>query len=127
MSKSKGVRELQRQRTLLIAADRERGLTWGQIALKYGLDRSGARRMALKLKQMEVEAPKRHALWWEDAKAAFKEVELRSIHGDGLCHICGKPKAEAGLDICSYPHAMFPDKEVAPGMMSWTRGNNDSA
>ena len=44
---------------------------------------------------------------------------LRGIHGDGNCHICGKPKVAKGSPVCSYPHAMLPDKEISPGMWSW--------
>jgi hypothetical protein len=37
---------------------------------------------------------------------------LQEIHGDGNCHICGKPKAGEGENICSYPHGMMSDKAV---------------
>lgn len=41
-----------------------------------------------------------------------KRDDLIKIHGDGICHICGKPKIAKGLSICSYPHAMVPIKAV---------------
>lgn len=44
---------------------------------------------------------------------------LREIHGDGICHICGKPKAAAGSEFCSYPHALVPVEQVASGMSAW--------
>jgi hypothetical protein len=53
------------------------------------------------------------------------ETELLAIHGDGNCHICGHPKREKGSDICSYPHAMVPVKEVSPGMWSWGPNSED--
>ena len=45
--------------------------------------------------------------------------QLLKIHGPGNCHICGKPRAAAGEAICSYPHGLVPQEEVAPGMFSW--------
>lgn len=48
---SKGIRA----RNLLIAQqmadDRRRGLAWGQIAMKYGYDKSNARKMVLRLRE----------------------------------------------------------------------------
>lgn len=49
MSRSKGVREMQQQRLLLVAADRARGLTLGQLMLKYNLDKSNIRRLLKKI------------------------------------------------------------------------------
>lgn len=46
-------------------------------------------------------------------------TELRKIHGDGKCHICGKPRAEQGSDFCSYPHGMLP---VAPAIAEHPEG-----
>lgn len=51
---------------------------------------------------------------------------LLKVHGSGNCHICGEPRAAKGSQWCSYPHAMLPDKEVAPGMWSW-RGPGERA
>ena len=51
--------------------------------------------------------------------------DLLDIHGDGDCHICGKPKIGEGSSICSYPHGMVPDKPVDPahpdGFWTWKR------
>lgn len=48
-------------------------------------------------------------------EAAGVAFILKEIHGDGLCHICGRPKAESGSEICSYPHAMYPVTDDGPG------------
>jgi len=45
---SKGVRNLQRRRTIAATADRQRGLTWGQLALKYKVDRNNLRHTVLR-------------------------------------------------------------------------------
>ena len=45
---------------------------------------------------------------------------LREVRGDELCHICGKPRAERGGEWCSYPHALIPTEQVAPGMWAWS-------
>lgn len=54
-----------------------------------------------------------------------ERAELIRIHGEGLCHICGKPKIEEGSDICSYPHAMLPlapsDPNNPDGFWTWGR------
>ena len=46
---------------------------------------------------------------------------LEDIHGKENCHICGKPRAGAGSEYCSYPHGMVPDEPVdgADGMWTW--------
>jgi len=50
-------------------------------------------------------------------------LTLKEVHGDGLCHICSKPKAGPGLSVCSYPHGMLPEKAVDPehpdGFWTW--------
>ena len=56
---------------------------------------------------------------------------LLEVHGDGNCHICGKPRREEGSSICSYPHAMLPIKPVDPahpeGFWKWERLNGTVA
>ena len=51
------------------------------------------------------------------------EAALTAYHGDGDCHICGKPKVGEGSSICSYPHGRVPDKPVDPahpdGFWTW--------
>jgi hypothetical protein len=51
------------------------------------------------------------------------QERLLKIHGDGICHICGKPKAGKGRSICSYPHGRLPVAPVNPaqpkGFWSW--------
>jgi hypothetical protein len=47
------------------------------------------------------------------------EDQLLAVHGDGLCHICGKPRTENGNAYCSYPHRRLPTGPRAPGMMAW--------
>lgn len=44
-NKNKGVRERNRQLVELAKADKEKGLTFGQIARKYGKDRSNLAKM----------------------------------------------------------------------------------
>lgn len=46
-------------------------------------------------------------------------MKPQEIHGDGNCHICGKPMAGKGSDYCSYPHGMVPVEEVGAGMWAW--------
>jgi hypothetical protein len=46
---------------------------------------------------------------------------LLQVHGDGVCHICGKPKAGEGLSICSYPHGRLPVQDLGGGMAAWKR------
>ncbi len=43
--------------------------------------------------------------------------KLTEIHGDGNCHICGRPKREvhAPNSVCSYPHGMVPVKPIKDG------------
>ncbi len=52
-----------------------------------------------------------------------RQQQLLEVHGSGKCHICGKPKVEEGLSICSYPHGMLPIKPVDEnhpnGFWSW--------
>ena len=52
----------------------------------------------------------------------------QEIHGDGNCHICGKPKAGEGNSVCSYPHGMVPDKAVdadhPEGFWTWKLPEN---
>ena len=59
-----------------------------------------------------------------DQRAENAAAELvKEIHGDGACHICGKPKAGLGLLICSYPHGMVPERAIDPlhpeGFWTW--------
>lgn len=53
---------------------------------------------------------------------------LRLIHGNDLCHICGRPQAGEGSSICSYPHARVPvkavDAEQPEGFWSWEAISN---
>lgn len=53
------------------------------------------------------------------------EEKLLEVHGEGDCHICGKPRAGKGSDICSYPHGMLPpapiDKNHPEGFWGWER------
>ena len=61
-----------------------------------------------------------------NAAAAAVEPAIRGFRpegrgAEGNCHICGWPKDEEGSPLCSYPHAMVPDKEVSPGMWTWKR------
>ncbi len=53
----------------------------------------------------------------------MSEDELLRVHGDGNCHICGKPKRQPGGFTCSYPHGMVPERAIDPnhpnGFWSW--------
>lgn len=44
---------------------------------------------------------------------------LQEVHGDGNCHICGKPMAGKGSEYCSYPHGRVPNQPVGGGMWTW--------
>ena len=83
--------------------------------------------------------PRNSRMWWHLYSLYFfrtlewkllprppirRVYQLRGIHGDGNCHICGKPKVAEGSINCSYPHAMLPDQEISPGMWSW-RGHGE--
>lgn len=66
----------------------------------------------------------RRALDALTAARATKHADvLKSVHGEGDCHICGKPKASAGSNYCSYPHGRVPEKAVDPehpeGFWTW--------
>lgn len=45
--------------------------------------------------------------------------QLLKVHGPSNCHICGKPRAGKGSEICSYPHGMIPVAAVCEGMAAW--------
>jgi hypothetical protein len=47
-TRDKGVRAKQKQMALSAALDRRRGLTWGQLSLKYKVDRASIRRRVIK-------------------------------------------------------------------------------
>lgn len=49
MPRSKGVKEQRLAIAISAAADRKRGLTWGQLGMKYNKDRNGLRRQVLKI------------------------------------------------------------------------------
>ena len=47
-TRSKGVRAEQRAKALSAAIDRKRGLTWGQLSMKYKVDRASLRRQVIR-------------------------------------------------------------------------------
>lgn len=53
-NKPKGVHAEREQRRTNIIADRTRGLTWGQIGLRYGMERTDARRMATRVRKIRI-------------------------------------------------------------------------
>ena len=71
----------------------------------------------------------------EAENARLRATLLLRVHGPEDCHICHMPKVGPGKSICSYPHAMLPERAVDPahpeGFWTWlpveSALNTDSA